>query len=112
MLMMANRTILAGHARALPCVAHDPEARLRDTAASRGITERSAYGTVTDLAGAGYVARQKNGRRSRCQTRAHLPLPEPGRVLGWSGPSTRPKSTTSGSPAAIACRALPASSFR
>ena len=78
MLMMANRTILAGHARALPCVAHDPEARLRDTAASRGITERSAYGTVTDLAGAGYVARQKNGRRNRCQTRAHLPLPEPG----------------------------------
>ncbi len=42
-----------------------------------GITERSAHGTVTDLAEAGYVIKQKNGRRSRCQTRAHLPLPEP-----------------------------------
>jgi len=76
--MMANWAFLAGHARALPCVAHDPEVRLRDIAASRGITERSAYGTVTDPAGAGYVVRQKHGRRSRCQTRAHLPLPEPG----------------------------------
>ena len=78
MLMMAKWTFLTGHARALLCVAHDPEVRLRDIAASRGITERSAYGTVTDPAEAGYVARQKNGRRSRCQTRAHLPLPEPG----------------------------------
>ena len=51
--------------------------RLRDPAASRGITERSAHGTVTDLAKAGYVVRQKNGRRNRYQTRAHLPLPEP-----------------------------------
>ena len=78
MLMMAKWTFLASHARALLCIAHDPEARLRDIAASRGITERSAYGTVTDPAEAGYVARQKNGRRNRYQTRAHLPLPEPG----------------------------------
>ena len=76
--MMANWTFLTGHARALLCVAHDPEVRLRDIAASRGITERSAYGTVTDPAEAGYVVRQKNGRRNRYQTRAHLPLPEPG----------------------------------
>ena len=45
--------------------------RLRDPPASRGTTERSAYGTVTDPAGAGYVVRSKNGRRNRCQTRAH-----------------------------------------
>ena len=76
--MMANWTFLTSHARALLRIAHDPEVRLRDIAASRGITERSAYGTVTDLAKAGYVVRQKNGRRNRYQTRAHLPLPEPG----------------------------------
>lgn len=40
---------------ALPGVAHDPEVRLRDPAASRGTTARSAYGTVTDLAEAGDV---------------------------------------------------------
>lgn len=43
-----------------------------------GITERSAYGTVTDPAEAGYEVKQKNRRRNRYQTPAHLPLPEPG----------------------------------
>jgi hypothetical protein len=36
--------------------------RLRDIAARLGITERSAYGIVTDLAQAGYVVKQKDGR--------------------------------------------------
>ena len=58
------------------CIAHDPGARLRDIAASLGITERSAYGIVTDLAGAGYVIKQKDGRRNRYQIQADLPLPE------------------------------------
>ena len=74
---MANWTFLTSHAWALLCIVHDPEVRLRDIAASRGITERSAYGTVTDLAKAGDVVKQKNGRRNRYQTRAHRPLPEP-----------------------------------
>ena len=43
-----------------------------------GITERSAYGTVTGPAEAGYEARQTNRRRNSYQTRAHLTLPEPG----------------------------------
>src|SRR5689334_2408659 len=51
--------------------------RLRDLAASLGITERSAYGIVTDLAAAGYVVKHKDGRRNRYQIQAHLPLPEP-----------------------------------
>jgi hypothetical protein len=41
-----------------------------------GSTERSAYGTVTDLTAAGYAAKQKDGRRNRYQIQAHLPLPE------------------------------------
>ena len=53
-------------------------ARLRDIAASLGITERSAHGIVTDLAEAGYVIRQKDGRRNRYRIQAHLPVPEPG----------------------------------
>ena len=61
----------------LLCIAHDPGARLRDIAASLGITERTAYGIVTDLAEAGYVVKQKTGRRNRYQIQAHLPLPEP-----------------------------------
>jgi hypothetical protein len=75
--MAANWTFLTSHARVLLCIAHDPGARLRDIASSLGITERSAYGIVTDLAEAGYVVKQKNGRRNRYQIQAHLPLPEP-----------------------------------
>jgi hypothetical protein len=74
---MANWTFLTNHARALLCIAHDPGVRLRDIAASLGISERAAYGIVTDLAEAGYVVKQKNGRRNRYQIQAHLPLPEP-----------------------------------
>jgi predicted ArsR family transcriptional regulator len=77
--MVANWTFLTSHARALLCIAHDPGVRLRDIAASLGITERTAYGIVTDLAEAGYIAKQKNGRRNRYQIQAHLPLPEPTR---------------------------------
>ncbi len=74
---MANWTFLTNHARVLLLVAYDPGVRLRDIAASVGITERSAYGIVTDLAEAGYVVKQKDGRRNRYQVQPHLPLPEP-----------------------------------
>src|SRR2546429_525686 len=73
---MANWTFLTNHARVLLCIAHDPGVRLRDIAASLGITERTAYGIVTDLAEAGYVVKQKDGRRNRYQVQAQLPLPE------------------------------------
>jgi DNA-binding IclR family transcriptional regulator len=67
---------LTNHGRALLCIAHDPEVRLRDIAASLAITERHAYGIVTDLTEAGYVIKQKDGRRNRYQIQTHLPLPE------------------------------------
>jgi len=70
-------SFLTNHARVLLCIAGDPGVRLRDIAASLGITERSAYGIVTDLTAAGYVVKQKDGRRNRYQIQAHLPLPEP-----------------------------------
>jgi IclR helix-turn-helix domain len=75
--MTVNWTFLTSHARVLLCIAHDPGVRLREIAASVGITERSAYGIVTDLADAGYIVKQKNGRRNRYQIQSHLPLPEP-----------------------------------
>ena len=74
---MPEWSFLTNHARVLLCVAHDPGARLRDIAASLGITERTAHGILTDLAEAGYVVKQKDGRRNRYQIEAHLPLREP-----------------------------------
>jgi predicted DNA-binding transcriptional regulator YafY len=73
---MADWSFLTNHGRALLCIAHDPGVRLRDIAATVGITERSAYGIVTDLTAAGYAVKQKDGRRNRYQIQAHMPLPE------------------------------------
>jgi len=70
-------SFLTNHARVLLCIARDPGTRLRDIAASVDITERSAHGIVTDLTAAGYMIKQKDGRRNRYQIQAHLPLPEP-----------------------------------
>jgi IclR-like helix-turn-helix domain-containing protein len=74
---VAGWTFLTYHARILLCVAHDPGARLRDIAASLDITERRAFGIITDLVQAGYVVKEKNGRRNRYHVQTHLPLPEP-----------------------------------
>jgi predicted transcriptional regulator len=67
---------LTNHARALVCIAHDPGIRLRDIAARLGVTERSAYAIVTDLSAAGYVVKEREGRRNRYQIQPHLPLRE------------------------------------
>ena len=74
---MASWTFLTTHARVLLLVAHDPGIRLRDIAASLDITERGAFGIITDLVEAGYVVKEKEGRRNRYHIQVHLPLPEP-----------------------------------
>jgi predicted transcriptional regulator len=74
---VADWSFLTNHARVLQCIAREPGVRLRDIAARVGVTERTAYGIVTDLTEAGYVVKHKDGRRNRYQIQAHLPLPEP-----------------------------------
>jgi hypothetical protein len=74
---VASWSFLTTHARVLLLVARDPGIRLRDIAASLDITERSAFGAITDLVEAGYVVKEKDGRRNRYHIQAHLPLPEP-----------------------------------
>ena len=71
---MAKWSFLTNHARVLVCIAQDPGVRLRDIAATLGITERTAFGIVTDLAAAGYVVKEREGRRNRYSIQAHLPL--------------------------------------
>ena len=73
---VADWSFLTNHARVLLCIARDPGVRLRDIAARVGVTERTAYGIVTDLTKANYDAKHKDGRRNRYQIQAHLPLPE------------------------------------
>ncbi|MGP0036928.1 MAG: helix-turn-helix transcriptional regulator [Solirubrobacteraceae bacterium] len=73
---MADWSFLTNHARVLVCIAHDPGVRLRDIAATLEITERRAFGIVNDLTEAGYVIKQKEGRRNRYRIQNHLPLRE------------------------------------
>jgi DNA-binding IclR family transcriptional regulator len=73
---MAEWSFLTNHARVLVCIARDPGVRLRDIATSLGITERSVYAIVTDLSDAGYIVKDKDGRRNRYQIQTHLPLRE------------------------------------
>ena len=74
---MAEWSFLTNHARVLLCVAQDPEVRLRDIAATLGVTERTAFGIVADLSSAGYLVKQRNGRRNRYEIQHDLSLPEP-----------------------------------
>ncbi|MEV0381412.1 winged helix-turn-helix domain-containing protein [Nonomuraea sp. NPDC050643] len=57
-------TFLTNHARVLLAIAADPQTRLRDIAATIGITERAAQGIVGDLEAAGYLSRTRVGRRN------------------------------------------------
>jgi predicted DNA-binding transcriptional regulator YafY len=70
-------SFLTNHARVLVCIARDPGVRLREIADALGVTERRAFGIVNDLTKAGYVVKQKDGRRNRYRIQSHLPLPAP-----------------------------------
>jgi DNA-binding MarR family transcriptional regulator len=68
---------LTNHAKALLLVAHDPRIRMRDIAGRLGITERATQRIVADLAKAGYIAREREGRRNVYSVTRHLPLGHP-----------------------------------
>ena len=94
-LVMTEWSFLTNHARVLVCIAHDPGVRLRDIATTVGITERSAYGIVTDLTAAGYVVKDNtDGRRNRYQIQTHLPLRDDSAENGPSARSWTCSSTT------------------
>jgi DNA-binding Lrp family transcriptional regulator len=86
---VADWTFLTNHAHVLLCVTRDPDARLRDVADAVGITERAAQRIVAELEEAGYLERERAGRRNRYHLNTDLPLRHPlerehaiGEVLG------------------------------
>lgn len=58
-------TLLTAHGRTLVEIAHSPESRMSDIAAVVGVTERTAQAIVADLENAGYLSRERVGRRNR-----------------------------------------------
>ena len=73
---MAQVTFLTAHARALVCIADDPDVRLRDIASTLDITERSIWSIVDDLIAGGYVVKEKKGRRNRYHVLVDAPMDE------------------------------------
>ena len=70
-------TFLTNHAHVLLCIAADPEIRLRDVAVSVGITERATQRIVMELEEAGYLERERVGRRNRYRLHTDQPLRHP-----------------------------------
>lgn len=73
---MIQWSFLTNHGRALLCIARDPDVRLRDIGTELGITERHAFAIVADLTDAGYVLKEREGRRNRYQVQEQLALPD------------------------------------
>jgi uncharacterized membrane protein len=70
-------SFLTNHAQVLACIARDPGVRLREIGDSVGITERAVHRIVAELSAAGYLSRERRGRRSHYTIQTHLPLPDP-----------------------------------
>jgi predicted transcriptional regulator len=70
-------SFLTNHAKVLLCIAQDPAIRLREIGEMIGITERAAHRIVGDLVAAGYIERERHGRRNRYAIEADLPVPDP-----------------------------------
>ena len=68
---------VTNHAHVLEYIATDPTARLRDIAATVGITERTAAQIVSDLEDAGYLTKTREGRRNVYEVQDELPLRHP-----------------------------------
>src|SRR3954470_22121972 len=68
---------VTNHTQVLLCIARDPEVRLRDMADTVGITERAAQRIVADLIEAGYVERQRVGRRNRYSVNRGIAMRHP-----------------------------------
>jgi hypothetical protein len=68
---------VTNHAHVLACIAADPGARLRDIAATVGITERTAGQIVSELEQAGYLTKTRVGRRNTYVVHGELPLRHP-----------------------------------
>ena len=67
-------SFLTNHGKTLLLIARDRRIRMRDIAGLLNITERATQRIVADLAKAGYIDRERDGRRNLYSVRSHLPL--------------------------------------
>ncbi|MEA2384594.1 MAG: hypothetical protein QOH72_4565 [Solirubrobacteraceae bacterium] len=67
-------TFLSNHGRVLLSIARDPAIRLREIGEQVGITERAAHRIVSELREAGYITRERRGRRNHYAIRHDVPI--------------------------------------
>ncbi len=70
-------SFLTNHARVLLAIAGDPGLTLRAIGDAVGITERAAYRIVDELAAAGYISRERLGRRNQYSVHTDRVLADP-----------------------------------
>jgi DNA-binding transcriptional regulator PaaX len=58
----------------LLCISENADTRMIDVAERLGITERAVQGIVGDLVAAGYLAKERVGRRNHYRINSKLPL--------------------------------------
>ncbi len=58
-------------------IARNPDVRLRDIASALDITERAAQRIVSELDEAGYLTRERRGRRNAYEVHADRPMRSP-----------------------------------
>lgn len=75
--MQHGWTFLTNHAHVLLAVAHDPDIRVHDIAEVVGITDRAALLILQDLEDAGYVHRERRGRRNHYTLERGQPFRHP-----------------------------------
>ena len=61
---MSEWSILTNHANVLISVTEEPDIRLKDLAQKLGISERAVKRIVADLEHAGFISRERLGRRN------------------------------------------------
>jgi len=72
--MAPDFAFLTNHGKTLLVIAHDPQIRIRDIAALLDITERATQRIVAELAEAGYIDRERKGRRNLYNVKTHMPV--------------------------------------
>ena len=71
---------VTNHTQVLLCISRDGNARMRDVAERVGITERAAQRIVADLIEAGYVQRERVGRRNHYSIDRRAKMRHPAQV--------------------------------
>lgn len=70
-------TFLSNHGHVLVALSRGPEMRVRDLADEVGISERAALSILADLEAAGYLTKQRVGRRNTYRLDPDLRLRHP-----------------------------------